>query len=334
MNKRREFAVSLVAAALATPFNAFAQQFAKSSERHWRIGFLIPRRRPASIGADFISGFPDGMREHGYIEGKNLTIEWRFADGDFARLPGLAVELAQMKVDAIVAAGPQAIRAAQKATTTIPIVMTVPGDVIGEGFVDSLARPGRNITGPAVIAGDMAAKRLQLLLEISPGLTRVALLMNPDVVNHVESLSSVQAAAKRTKARILPVESRKTEDIEGAFDRMGRDKAEAVIILADAIFNSQVRQIASYASSRKLPVIAGTSEYVQAGCLMSYGASFRDNFRRAAYYVDRIFKGAKPADLPVEQPTTFELVINSKTAKALGLAIPQSLLISADRVID
>ena len=334
MNNRRKLAVSLVVSALAPSFTALAQMPANLTERRWRVGFLIPRRRPGSIDADFIGGFPEGMREHGYIEGKNLAIEWRFADGDLARLPDLAIELAQLKVDVIVAAGPQAIRAAQKASSTIPIVMAVPGDVIGEGFVVSLARPGGNITGATVLAGDIVAKRLQLLLEMSPKLTRVALLMNPDVINHVEGLASLQTAAKRTKAKILPAEARTSEEIEGAFDRMVRDKADAVIIIPDAIFNSHVRQIANFASKLHLPVISGAREYVHAGCLMSYSASFRDNFRRAAYYVDRIFKGTKPAALPVEQPIKFELYINGKTAKTLGLTIPHSLLISADKVIE
>ena len=334
MNTRRKTIAALGAGALAHALPTFAQPPAKPSEKVWRVGFLNPRSRPVSLDTDFTGGFPQGMRERGYVEGRNLVIEWRFADGDLARLPALAAELVQLKVDAIVAGGPQAIRAVRKATATIPIVMAVPGDPIGEGFIASLARPGGNITGATNVGDDIFSKRLQMLLEISPKLTRVAFLMNPDNLNHVAGLANVQAAAKKTKVKILPVEARKSQDIDAAFTLMARDRAEAVMLHPDAIFNGHTRQIAELAARQRLPLISGIREYVDAGCLMSYGASFHDNFRRAAYYVDRIFKGTKPADLPVEQPTRFELFINGKTAKALGLKIPQSLLITAEKVIE
>ena len=333
MNHRRKLLAALGTGALAAPFGAFAQP-AKAPDKIWRAGFLLPRKRPASMDADFIGGFPQGMRERGYVEGKNLVIEWRFADGDLTRLPGLAIELARLKVDVIVAGGPQATRAAQQATTTIPIVMAVQNDPVAEGFVASLARPGGNITGATVIAGAISSKRLQLLLEISPKVSRVAFLMNPGNRSHVASLASLQAAGQKLKVKILAAETRASEDIEAAFALMKREKTGAVIMQPDAIFNSHMRQIAELALKQRLPLISGTREYVDAGCLMSYGASFRDNFHRAAYFVDRIFKGAKPADLPVEQPTKFELFINGKTAKALGLTIPQSLLITAEQVIE
>jgi len=334
MNTRRGVIVGIGAGALMAPFTGFAQQTAKSIEKSWRVGVLLPRPRPASIGADFAGGFAQGMRERGYVDGNNLVIEWRFADGDIARLPGLANELVQLKVDAVVGGGPQAIRALQKATTTIPIVMAVTGNPEAEGFVASLARPGGNITGPTLNAGDIYAKRLEMLLEFSPRLDHVALLMNPDNGTHLLALASIRAAGKITKTKILAAEAKASKDIESAFALMKRENIGAVIAMPDGIFNAHVRQIADLALKQRLPLVSGTREYVDAGCLASYGASFRDNFHRAAYYVDRILKGTKPSDLPVEQPTKFELFINSKTAKALGLKIPQSLLISADGVIE
>ena len=333
MNHRRKTIAALSVGVLANALPTFAQP-AKAPEKIWRAGFLAPRKRPASIDAEFIGGFPQGMRERGYVEGKNLVIEWRFADGDLTRLPGLANELVQLKPDVIVAGGPQAIRAVKQATTTIPIVMGVPGDPEVEGFVASLARPGGNLTGAMVNAGDLVAKRLQMLVEMSPKITRVAYLMNPDNRNHSKNLGNIQAAAQKIKVHILPVEARASQDIETAFAVMKRDKAGGVVMGPDAIFNGHMHQIAELALKQRLPLITGIREYVDAGCLMSYGASFRDNFHRAAYYVDRIFKGAKPADLPVEQPTRFELFINGKTAKALGLKIPYSLLITAEKVIE
>ena len=333
MNYRRKLIITLGTGALAAPFGAFAQQ-AKAPDKIWRVGFLAPRARPASMDADFLGGFPQGMRERGYVEGKNLVIEWRFADGDLTRLPALAAELVQLKPDVIVASGPQAISAAQKATATIPIVMGVPGDPVSQGFVASLARPGGNITGATVNAGDIYAKRFQMLLEIAPKVSRVALLMNPANGAHVAALASVQAAAQKTKVTIVPVEARTSQDIDAAFAVIKRERAGAVLTQPDAIFNAHARHIAELALKQRLPLITGIREYVDAGCLMSYGASFRDNFRRAAYYADRIFKGTKPADLPVEQPTLFELFINGKTAKALGLKIPYSLLITAEKVIE
>ena len=333
MNHRRKLIITLGTGALAAPFGAFAQP-AKPSEKIWRVGFLRTVRRPDSLDTDAMGGFAQGMRERGYIEGKNLIIEWRFAEGDRARLPGLAAELVQLKVDVIIASSPPAIRAVQQATTTIPVVMTVPGNPIAEGFVASLARPGGNITGAVVTAGEIIAKRLQLLLEISPKLTRVAFLMNPANRNHVGGLAITQAAAQKTKVSLLPVEVRAAKEIDAAFAIMKRDKAGGVILTPDTVFNDQMGRIAELALQQRLPLITGIREYVDAGCLMSYGASFRDNYRRAAYYVDRIFKGAKPADLPVEQPLRFELFINGKTAKTLGLKILQSLLIMAEQVIE
>ena len=333
MNHRRKLLVALGAGALRAPFGAFAQT-AKPPEKIWRVGFLAPRSRPASLDAEFLGGFPQGMRERGYVEGRNLIIEWRFADGDLARLPSLAAELVQLKTDALIGSGPQAIGALQKATTTIPIVMGVTGNPVVEGFVASLARPGGNITGSMINAGEIYSKRLEMLLEIAPKVSRVAFLMNPDNRNHVAALAEIQAAGLKVKVKILAAEARTSESIEAAFALMKREKTGAVMMQPDAIFNAHTRRIAELALQHRLPLISAIRDYVDAGGLMSYGASFRDSFHRAAYYVDRIFKGAKPADLPVEQPMRFELFINGKTAKALGLKIPHSLLITAEKVIE
>ena len=274
------------------------------------------------------------MRELGYVEGKNLIIEWRFADGNAERLQGFADELAQLKVDVIVSEVTTATLAAQKSTTTIPVVMGTATDPVGSGFVKSLAHPGGNITGLTSISSDISPKHLEMLLSMVPKLSRVAVLVNPANTSNAMVLKSIQSAAQRTSAKILPVEARTAPEIEKAFSTMARKKAGAVIVSRDSLFNQQVRNIAELAAKNRLPSIAGIRIYVEAGGLMSYGPSNADMFRRAATYVDKIIKGAKPGDLPVEQPTKFELAINGKTAKALGLTIPQSLLISADKIIE
>ena len=231
------------------------------------------------------------------------------------------------------AQGRSATSAAQKATTNIPIVMGTIGDPVGAGFVKSLARPGGNITGLTNISGDISAKHLEMLLSMVPKLSRVVVLVNPENPSNTMALRNVQAAARRTGVTILSFEARTPQEIENAFSQMPRQKAGALIVAREAFFNQQVRQIAELAAKNRLPTICGIREYVEAGGLMSYGQDQADSNRRAATYVDKIFKGAKPSDLPVEPPTKFELFINRKTAKALGLTIPQSLLISADKVI-
>jgi putative tryptophan/tyrosine transport system substrate-binding protein len=330
LNNRRKLLIALGAGAVAAPLASFAQPPGKV----WRVGFLQTRGRPASIEADFIGGFVQGMRDRGYTEGKNLVIEWRFADGDVTRLPGIATELVQLKLDALVGFGPQPVKALKQATDTIPIVMAAPGDPVIEGFVQSLARPGGNLTGATSIAGNLNAKRLQMLQEIAPGLSRVAFVLNPANPSHGLWLSELQATVQKSKVKIIPAEARSVQEIEAAFDVIKREKAQAIIVQTDGIFNGRTEQFAEFSLKQRLPLISGIREYAQAGSLMSYGATFYDILYRCAYFVDRIFKGAKPADLPVEQPTKFELVINGKTAKILGLKIPQSLLISADKVIE
>jgi putative ABC transport system substrate-binding protein len=330
MNTRRELLIALGAYVFATPLACFAQQQGKI----WRVGFLSLRSRPASLESDTFGAFSNGMRELGYVEGKNLVIEWRFADNKYERLPDLAADLVRLKVDVIVTAGPAATSAAQKATTTIPIVFGGANDPVGSGFVKSLARPAGNITGLSNVSVEMSPKLLEMLLSTMPKLSRVAVLMNPSNSGHATMLKNVQAAAQKANVKVLPVEARTPQEIETGFSVMTKENAKAVIVVRDALFNQQVRQIAELAAKNRLSSIAQIREYVDAGGLMSYGPSITDSYRRAATYVDKIFKGAKPGDLPVEQPTKFELLINRKTAKALGLTVPQSLLISADKVIE
>jgi putative ABC transport system substrate-binding protein len=330
MNIRRKLLVALGASALAAPLASFAQQQGKV----WRVGFLTPRSRPDTLDSGIFGAFRRGMRELGYVEGKSLMIEWRFADGTSERLSGLAAELVKLKVDVIVGAGPAATSAAQKATATIPTVMGSVGDPVGSGFVKSLAHPGGNITGISNLNVDVSPKLLEMLLSMVPKLSRVTVLINPDNPTNVMILKSVQAVAQERNVKILPALARTPQEIENAFAVMTQQNAGTVIVGRDAIFNQQARQIAQLAAKHRLPSIAAIREYAEAGGLMSYGANNADLYRRAATYVDKIFKGAKPADLPVEQPTTFELIINRRTAKALGLTVPQELLLRADKVIE
>ena len=330
MNKRRELVIALGAGALSAPFGSHAQQQGKV----WRVGYLNQRRRPDSLDSENPGAFRGGMQELGYVEGKNLAIEWRFADGHYERVPVLAAELVQLKVDVIVAGGTPETSAAQKATTNIPIVMGNVGDPVGSGLIKSLARPGGNITGSTNMTGDIAPKQLEMLLGMVPTLSRVAVLVNPANPAHITILKNVEAAARRVGVTILPVEARTAREIEDGFSTMSRKNAGAVIVQSAGLFNVQRRQISNLAIKNRLPSIHLNREYAEAGGLMSYGPNVADQYRRAASYVDKIFKGAKPGDLPVEQPTKFEMIINGKTAKALGLTIPQSLLISADKVIE
>jgi putative ABC transport system substrate-binding protein len=327
---RRKLLVAFGLGALAAALPSIAQQQGKI----WRIGFLAPRSRPTSSDPDVYGAFPQGMRELGYVEGKNFVVEWRFADGKFERLPGLAAELVRMKVDVIVAAGTVATEVAQRATTTIPIVIAASVDPVGSGFVKSLARPGGNITGLSLATSDFSPKHLELLMTAVPKLSRVAVLVSPDNSAHPGVLKSVQAASQKLGVQVLPVNARTPEDIERGFAMMKRERAEAVIVAADAFFFLQRRQIAELALRHRLASMASNREYAAAGGLMSYGQNIADFYRRAATFVDKILKGAKPGELPIEQPTIFELVINLKTAKALGLAIPQELLLRADKVIE
>lgn len=330
MNRRDTVLALVVLGAL--PLGSLAQQQGKI----WRVGFLGQSTRPASVDSHRIGAFTQGMRELGYVEGRNLTIEWRFADGELERLPGLAAELVRLKVDAIVAGGLEAPLAVQKLTTTIPIVFVGPSDPVGAGLVKSLARPGGNITGPSNISGKLSSKRLELLLTMVSKLSRVAFLVNPSVPAPLlaNTLERVQAAGQKLRLTILRMDAQTPREIETAFSRMVREKAGALMVPISTFFQNQRNQIAELSAKHRLPSMTADRIYPEAGCLMSYGNSLADDFRRAATYVDKIFRGAKPGDLPVEQPTKFELVINRKTAKSLGLTIPQELLLLADQVIE
>ena len=329
MNNRRKLVIALGAGPLLAPLANFAQQ-----NKIWRVGFLAGRHVDF-LDTDYIYGpFRQEMRELGYIDGKNLIIEWRSAEGKSERLPSLATELVKLKVDVIVAAGTPATSAAQKATATIPIVMNGVAEPVGTGFVKSLARPGGNITGAASMSTDIGPKQLEMLLSVVPKLSRVAVLVNPSNTGTAKILEIVQAEGQKRGIKILRAEAQTSQEIDNAFSLIRKQNAGALIVFREPFFQQQKSQIAELTAKYRLPTMAGDRMYSEAGVLMSYGPSRADLFRRTATYVDKIFKGAKPADLPVEQPTKFELVINGKTAKALGLTIPQSLLISADKVIE
>lgn len=278
-----------------------------------------------------------GLRELGYVEGKNITIEWRLTDGGNERLQAYADELVKLKVGLIVAENTTATRAAQKSTTTIPVVMGTSGDAAGLGLIKSLARPGGNITGFTQVSSDVVPKQLELLLDMVPKVSLVAFLINPSNPGSTglnSSLKRLQAAAPKAGVTILPVEASTPQEIETAFAAMSRGKAGAVIVQDDGFFIQQRSQIAGLAIRHRLTSISNGPEYPEAGALMSYGVNLNEQFRRAAIFVDKIFKGAKPGDLPVEQPTKFELIINKKTAKALGIKIPDAILLRAEKVIE
>jgi putative ABC transport system substrate-binding protein len=327
---RRSLMIALGASALHVPLAAFAQQ--PGAVR--RIGFLSQRVRPASLDADVISALRRNLRELGYVEGQNLNIDWRFAEGRSERLQTLAAELVASKVELIIAVGSLATAAAQKATTTLPIVMVSVSDPIGSGFVKSLARPGGNVTGFSDLLGDISSKQLELLIGMVPGLVRVAVMVNPLNHSNAAILKNIERGAQRTKAKIAAVQVDGAQNIEAAFVRMGRERAGAVIIASDGLFIQEAARIAKFAAKYRLPAISWVGEYVEAGGLMSYGANITELYARAAIYVDKILRGAKAGDLPVEQPAIFELLVNAKTAKALGMRIPNEVLVQATRVIE
>ena len=278
--------------------------------------------------------FRQGLRALGYVEGQNLVLESRYAGGRAEQLPDLAAELVRLKVDVIVAGGTAAIRAAQHATRTIPIVMAVAYDPIGQRFVASLARPGGNITGLSWLGAELLGKRLELLKEVVPQGTRIAVLANPGNPAYADNMDNLTMAARALGLHLQVAEVRRADELDTAFTAMTREGADALIVLEDSLVLSTLGgRIAESAATSRLPAMYGWRRHVDAGGLMAYGPSMRDMQRRAAVYVDKILKGAKPADLPVEQPTTFELVINLKTANDLGLTIPPSLLFQATEVI-
>ena len=327
-------AISVLSGVLAAaPLVAFAQPV-----RVYQIGFLIQRPIPAGEAATAgtpVGEFVRALRELGYVEGKSVVIHWRSAEGRLERLPELASALAQQKVDIIVAPGAQAISAAQQATRQIPIVMGTTGDPVGSGFVRTLQRPGGNITGLSdITASDLGPKLVDLMRSAVPTLTHVALMTSPDNASHAALVKSIPAAAKRVQVKVTLINARVPREFDAAFATAARERAEAVIVAADGVFNTNAAQIAQTAEKYRLPVVSSYLQYADAGGLMSYGTSFAHNLRRAAVYVDKILKGANPAELPVEQPSKIELIVNRRAAKAVGISLPQDLLLRADRVIE
>jgi putative ABC transport system substrate-binding protein len=325
---RRTFLETLAGGLLAAPLAAGAQQSGKVTA----IGYLSGPS--LSANAARVEAFRHGLRELSYVEGKNIVIEWRSADGKLDRLPALAAELVRLKVAVIVTSGGALTRRAKEATSAIPIVMTNDPDPVGDGFVASLARPGGNITGLSTFAPELSGKRLEILREVVPKLSRVAVLGSSTATGYAQTLKEIEAAAKAFKMQLQFLDVLHAKDVETAFRAASKGRAQVVLTLNSAILGSQRAQIAELAVKNRLPVMYHQSEFVKAGGLMCYGVNLPDLSRRAATYVDRILKGAKPGDLPIEQPTKFELVINLKTAKALGLTIPPSLLQRADQVIE
>jgi len=327
---RRKFIGTLAGGLVTAPLAAGAQQAAKA----YRLGLLGGSPPNSPGGRRAWEGFFQGMRELGYVEGQNILVEGRWYGERTDRLPALAAELVRLKVDVIVAGAAPAPEAAQRATSTIPIVMANHNDPVGSGLVASLARPGRNVTGMSTLAPELVGKRLQLLKEAIPGISsRVAVLSNPTMPSQALELREAKVAAGSLKVQLQLLEARAPSDFAGAFSAMMKERAGGVIILTSPMFYAERTRIAELAAQSRVPAIYTYREYAEAGGLMAYAPSLRESFRRAATYVDKILKGAKPGDLPVEQPTKFDLVINVKTAKVLGLTIPQSLLLRADEVI-
>jgi ABC-type uncharacterized transport system substrate-binding protein len=328
--RRREFITLLGGTAASAPFAVRAQQ---PAGRVYRAGYLSINSREQGLYA--VKAFEEGLRSLGYRVGENVVIEYRFANGEIERLPALAADLVRLGVDVIVTGFNPITVVAMKATTTIPIVMTTSVDPVGTGLVASLARPGGNVTGLAVDSGgEILGKRFELLKEALPNLSRLGILFNPDVAFNRSRLTSMAEPARALGLTLVPVEARGLDALEQAFAIMVRERAQAFVLQGDAVLLDYRGQIAEMALRNRLPAASPQRELAEAGFLLTYGAVIRDLYRRSAFFVDKIFRGAKPADLPVEQPTKFELVINLKTAKALGIDVPPTLLARADEVIE
>jgi ABC-type uncharacterized transport system substrate-binding protein len=325
MNRRVVF--WLLATILLTPAFFAEAQPAKTP----RIGYLTGSS--ISVITDRTEAFRQGLRELGYVDGKNMVIDWKSAEGKVDRLPTLAVELVRLKADIIITGGPTSNRAAKDATSTIPVVMAYDNDPVGNGFVASLARPGGNITGLSTLAPEISGKQLELLKEIVPRLSRVAVLGTSTNPGNTQSLRETERAAEAFGIKLQFLDILSPKDIQTAFQDARKGRADAVLVLAGSILNSHRTQVVELGVKSRLPTIYPYPEYLEDGGLITYSVNFTDLFRRAATYVDKILKGARPADLPVEQPTKFELVINLKTAKQIGLTIPPNVLARADRVI-
>ena len=322
------FIVRVVAAftlaLLAAPLPTQAQPAGKVP----RIGVL------ANVSGSIWNPFLDGLRSLGYVEGQNIIIEWRSSEGKYERLPELAAELVRLKVDVIVAPANENVVVARQATRTIPIVMAGSADPVGSGLVASLAQPGGNVTGLSIVTPGLAGKQLQLLKELVPRVSRVAVLWNPGNPAGPALLEEAKAAARTLSVQLQILEARRPEELQGAFAIMTREHAGALVVFSDGMFLTHRRRLAELAAKGRLPAMFGRREFVDAGGLVSYAPSLGDNLRRAASYVDKILKGARPAELPIEQPTKFDLVLNRKAAKALGVAIPAPMLVQAAEVLE
>ena len=330
VNSRRTLLTALGAAAFAAPFAALAQPAGKV----WRVAYLDYGSRQSMIDAGRMTALMQGLAGFGYVEGRNFVFDARFAEGKVERLDALAAELVAQKPDVILAAGSPTSQAIKRATSTIPIVVITTADPVGEGLAATLARPGGNVTGMSSGGGETVQKLVELLIVAVPKIKRVAVLTNPANTRSTDDLAQVLDALRKTNREALPVRARTLEEIERGFAAMVRDRAEGVVIPIDGFMLQQRAQIAALALKHRLPSIYPTPAFADAGGLMSYGADLTDNFRRAAIFVDKIFKGAKPGDLPFEQPTRYALVLNRKTAGALGIKVSNELLLRADRVIE
>ncbi len=328
MNNRRKLIVALGAGTLIAPLSSLAQQQGKV----WRVGFLQAGLRPAD-------GLPpaalrQGLAELGYAEGKNVMYEGRWAEGKLTRLPELAAELVQLRVDAIVTIGWGAAQAAKRATSTIPIVLAGSGDAVGTGLVASMSRPGGNLTGISDMAVELSAKRLELLREMVPKASRIAVLWNQDDLGMTLRYREIDRAATVLGVTVQALGVREPDDFAAAFSAMTRERPDALFMVSDALTTLNRKRVIEYTATHRIPAMYEFSSLVADGGLMSYGPSVDERSRRAAYYVDRIFKGTKPADLPMEQPTRYYLFINQKTAKALSIKIPDSIMLRVDKVIE
>jgi len=328
---RRAFIGTLAGGLLAAPLAAGAQQ---AAGRVWRVGFLTPGFRELPGSNPGLFPLSQGLRELGYVEGRNLTLEVRYAEGRTERFPAIAAELVNLKVDVLVAASTPGALAAKQATSKIPIVMASVGEPVEVKLVESLAHPGGNVTGLSLIAPQLAAKRLDLLKQALPRLSRVTVLWNSANQGMQARFHETQGAAQQLGMALHSATIQSPDDFDSLFATMIRDRPEALLVLADTVTVANRQRTVEFAARSRVPGIYETRAFVDAGGLMSYGIDVSDHYRRAASYVDKILKGAKPAELPVEQPTKFELVINLKTAKALGLTIPPSLLQRADQLIE
>ena len=322
--RRREFI--LLGAAAILPLAASAQP------KIPRIGFM--GNSTAVLEANLLDAFREGLRELGYEEGRNIEIEFRWADGRYDKFPSLVAELIAANVDVIVTAGTPASLAVKKASTTIPLVMVAVGDPIGTGLVPSLARPGGNLTGLSSIAPDLEGKRLQLLREVAPALSHVGMFINSGNPFHVSSTKQARAAAQAMGIKLQLHDIRKSEDLDDAFDVIRKERPDALLILADRVFLHNRQRIVDFTKEQRLPNVNAYKELVEVGGLMSYGPSYEDMHKRAAIYVDKILKGAKPADLPIEQPSKFTFIVNLRAAKALGVTVPSQLLGLSDQLIE